>query len=562
MNPYPAYYPSGVEWLGEIPEHWETKRLKFVASINDDTLSEREDPLRPISYVDISSIDSTFGVTEMEEMLFEDTPSRARRLVCDGDTIVSTVRTYLRAIAPVSVPPPEMVVSTGFAVIRPRAMDPGFASWVLRESGLVEEIVARSTGVSYPAINASQIGDLPVPLPSHDEQRAITAYLDRETERINTMVTKQRLLVERLQEHRAALITQAVTRGLPPEATRASGLDPYPGYRDSGIAWLGDVPKHWEVKSLQRILREPLKYGANQAAVLDDPDLPRFIRITDIDGGRHLREETFRSLPIDVAEPYLLESGDLLFARSGSVGRTFLYDDSWGACAYAGYLIRARVDHSQVIPEFISHFSDSHAYVSWLRTVAIQATIENVNAERYAKMLLPLPPLDEQRAIAAYLDQETERIDAVLVKQRQLIARLQEYRTALITAVVTGKLMCGSLWGSHSREDSCPRVHTRRNLQRTGEHAVHANAARQVYNRVMPTILREGPYRFYFVSADRYEPPHIHVRHDNGFAKFWLDPVELQSSGNFSRPELRRILQIIGQNQARFLEEWNGYCDS
>ena len=78
----------------------------------------------------------------------------------------------------------------------------------------------------------------------------------------------------------------------------------------------------------------------------------------------------------------------------------------------------------------------------------------------------------------------------------------------------------------------------------------------------MPTILREGAYRFYFVSVDRYEPLHIHVRCDNGFAKFWLDSVELQSSGNFSRPESRRIPRIVEQNQARFLEEWNDYFDS
>ena len=96
--------PLKVERLGEIPEHWKLTRLKFVVSINDDTLSESEDPLRLIAYVDIGSIDATFGITEMEEMVFEDAPSRARRLVCDGDTIVSTVRTYLRAITPVSAP--------------------------------------------------------------------------------------------------------------------------------------------------------------------------------------------------------------------------------------------------------------------------------------------------------------------------------------------------------------------------------------------------------------------------------------------------------------------------
>ena len=90
---------------------------------------------------------------------------------------------------------------------------------------------------------------------------------------------------------------------------------------------------------------------------------------------------------------------------------------------------------------------------------------------------------------------------------------------------------------------------------------MNANATRQGYNRAMPTILREGPYRFYFVSADRYELPHIHVRRDDGFAKFWLSPVELQSSGNFSRRELRRILRIVERNQVRLLEDWNDYFD-
>ncbi len=253
MRPYSRYRDSGVDWLGDVPEHWETKRLKLVASINDEALSASEDPLRPMAYVDIGSVDSTTGITEMEEMVFEDAPSRARRLVRDGDTIVSTVRTYLRAIAPVSAPPPEMVVSTGFAVIRPHVPAPDFASWALRECGIVEEIVARSTGVSYPAINASEIGDLPIALPPLGEQRAIAAYLDRETERIDALVAKKRLLIERLEEYRTALITRTVTRGLPPEAARAAGLDPSPHLKPSGVGWLGDVPAHWEVKPLRRL---------------------------------------------------------------------------------------------------------------------------------------------------------------------------------------------------------------------------------------------------------------------------------------------------------------------
>lgn len=147
-HPYPRYRPSEMEWLGDVPEDWDVKRLKFLASTNDDSLSEKEDPLRAMTYVDIRSVDSSYGITQVEEMVFEDAPSRARRLVLDGDTIISTVRTYLRAIAPICNPHPEMVVSTGFAVVRPRGLESRFATWALGEHRFVEEIVARSTGVS------------------------------------------------------------------------------------------------------------------------------------------------------------------------------------------------------------------------------------------------------------------------------------------------------------------------------------------------------------------------------------------------------------------------------
>ena len=211
LDPSPRLKPSGVAWLGDVPEHWEVQRLKFLASTNDEALTDKEDALRPVSYVDIGSVNANGQITQMEEVVFEDAPSRARRLIRDGDTILSTVRTYLRAIAPVCSPPADMVVSTGFAVIRPRNVDSGFTSWALREHGFVEEIVACSTGVSYPAINASRIGELPIPVPPLPEQHAIAAFLDRETERTDALVAKQQLLIERLREHRIALITAAIT---------------------------------------------------------------------------------------------------------------------------------------------------------------------------------------------------------------------------------------------------------------------------------------------------------------------------------------------------------------
>ena len=211
QRPYPKYKPSNVDWLGDVPEHWEVKPLKYSASINDEALPETTDPNLEISYVDISSVDPVRGIVASEQMVFEDSPSRARRIVHDGDTIVSTVRTYLRAIAPVRNPEPNTIVSTGFAVVRPRGVAPAFMSYALREPGFVEAIVARSVGVSYPAVNASEIGTLSIPLPAEHEQDAIADFLDRETTRIDGMVAKVQTALERLQEYRAALITAAVT---------------------------------------------------------------------------------------------------------------------------------------------------------------------------------------------------------------------------------------------------------------------------------------------------------------------------------------------------------------
>ena len=211
LDPHAKLKPSGIDWLGDVPEHWEVKRLKYSVSINDEVLPETMEPGFEISYVDISSVDLIRGIVAVEDMVFEQAPSRARRVVRDGDTIVSTVRTYLQAIAPVRNPARNTIVSTGFAVVRPRRISSAFLSCVLREPGLIDAIVARSVGVSYPAVNASEIGTLPVPLPAEDEQRAIAAFLDRETAKIDSMVATIETAIERLREYRGALITAAVT---------------------------------------------------------------------------------------------------------------------------------------------------------------------------------------------------------------------------------------------------------------------------------------------------------------------------------------------------------------
>lgn len=181
---------------------------------------------------------------------------------------------------------------------------------------------------------------------------------------------------------------------------------------------------------------EPLKYGANAAAQFDNPEWPRFVRITDITDDGRLKDETFRSLPPQEAEPYLLEDGDLLLARSGSIGRSFIYRPEWGKVCHAGYLIRARLSES-FDPKYVFWALNTSTYWAWVESIAIRSTIQNVSAEKYADFAVPTPKFEDQKRIAAFLDEKTAQIDGLIAKKQALLERLAEKRKAIITQAVT-----------------------------------------------------------------------------------------------------------------------------
>lgn len=272
---------------------------------------------------------------------------------------------------------------------------------------------------------------MPVVIPPQDEQDAIAAFLAHADRRINRFIHNKRRLIELLNEQKQAIINRAVTRG----------LDPNVRFKPSRIDWLGEVPEHWEVKRLKFLLAEPLKYGANEAAELADPDLPRYIRITDIDGEGRLLKDTFRSITEVKAKPYLLQDGDILLARSGAtVGKSFLYLNCYSRAAYAGYLIRARFNHSLIDPEFAYACFNSRTYWRWLSLMTIQATIQNVSAEKYSTLPMLVPPLFEQKKILQKILTDSEPINKVIARARREINLIREYHTRLIANVVTGKL--------------------------------------------------------------------------------------------------------------------------
>jgi len=195
------------------------------------------------------------------------------------------------------------------------------------------------------------------------------------------------------------------------------------------------IPQDWSFIPLKFASDISSAYGANIPADKYVNEGVRFIRTTDIsEDGALLPGGVFVS--DDDIEGYLLKPGDILISRSGTVGRAFLYDSSYGLCGYAGYLIRFHLKHNYE-PRFLFYLTKSAGFQEWLGTVSIEATIGNVNGEKYANFTFPCPPLQSQRRIADYLDRETARIDALVAEKEKMLALLEEKRTALISRAVT-----------------------------------------------------------------------------------------------------------------------------
>ena len=301
--PYPAYRDSGVEWLGVIPSHWEVKRLKRVATWNDEVLPDWTDPDLELTYVDIGSVDALDGIVEKSYLRFGSAPTRARRVVRDGDVIVSTVRTYLRAITPIAMPEPNLIASTGFAVIRPRDIDGSFTAYVVRAPYFVDNVVANSIGVSYPAINANELVLASRRVPYRLRTTRDCCFLDRETAKIDALVAKKERLIELLQEKRTALITRAVTKGLDPDVPM----------KDSGIDWLGEIPAHWK-KTANQVARSTCSSGYGCRTSTDDVSL------------ESIPEKSITMFPIESVEPLGSNGVHRVGRRTSCVAATVICD--------------------------------------------------------------------------------------------------------------------------------------------------------------------------------------------------------------------------------------------
>lgn len=212
----------------------------------------------------------------------------------------------------------------------------------------------------------------------------------------------------------------------------------YDTYKDSGVQWLGEIPGHWDCTSLGRMLSEKLQYGASESGDLEcTNDSMRYIRITDITLDGKLKSDGCKFLPSEIGKNYPVRKGDVLLARSGAtVGKAFIYNEEKEAC-YAGYLIKASVQQDKVSPQFFFYYTQSSQYNEWKNRIFIQATIQNISAEKYARMSLCIPPLSEQHSIVSYLDDKCGKIDKMVEGKQKQIELLAEMKQRIIADAVT-----------------------------------------------------------------------------------------------------------------------------
>lgn len=425
MLKYEAYKDSGATWIGNVPSTWEVDRLKNHLKRTDAKNPGGVQVLslyRELGIVPKDSRDDNHNVTS------EDTSKY--KYVQPGDFVVNKMKAWQGSVA---VSDYEGIVSPAYYVYK--FLDDRFHKryfHYLIRSCYKEEFMRLSAGIRIGQwdLSSDDLDCVLVLLPTKEEQEAIADFLDKKVAHIDSVIAEAKASIEEYKAWKASIIYEAVTKGLDPNAEM----------KDSGVEWIGTIPKNWKVQRLKNLISEPLQYGANETGVEYSDELPRYIRITDVTANGTLKEEGKLSLPEDIAATYILQDGDILFARSGgTVGKAFFYKAEYGRAAFAGYMIRARVNKKLIHPKLVYFSTLSANYADWKETTMTQATIQNIGANKYNDFCIVVPPTEEQAKLVSYMENETKQIDELITEKEILISDLEAYKKSLIFEAVTGK---------------------------------------------------------------------------------------------------------------------------
>lgn len=438
-NAYPKYKPSGVEWLGEIPEPWDILGCKFGYSIqlgkmlqNDpQTVKDELVPYLKAFHVNWEKVKAS----DLPEMWAS--PGDIRKYsVREGDLLVCEGGEGGRA-GILKDPPLKCIIQNALHRVRPRKdNDNQFLMYLLEvvsHRGWFDILCNKATIAHF---TAEKFGWLSIILPPSYEQRTIAAFLDRETARIDALMEKKQRQIELLKEKRAALISHAVTKG----------LDPTVPLKDSEVEWLGQIPAHWEIMKLKYLVEGGLINGLFKKKEFFGSGV-KLVNVFDVYRKDFLIDHTSLDLvEADQVEQskYAVRSGDIFFVRSSlkleGVGRSVCALDIGEPTVFECHVVRGRPIQQKISPKFLIHFLNSIYVINRFISLANLVTMATIDQDKIKSLEVSLPPRDEQDKIMAFLDRETETMEKLEKSITKSIEKLKEYRTALISAAVTGKI--------------------------------------------------------------------------------------------------------------------------
>ena len=405
------------------------KRLKFLAPVQREKLQEKPDDL---PYIGLEQVESATGC--LANNVAPDEVDSSVSQFKPGDVLFGKLRPYL---AKAFEPDFEGVCTSELVVLHPKGeMQSRYLLYQLLVRGHVEWLNSATYGTKMPRLSPNQINDTRLATPALDEQRAIAEFLHRETAKIDTLIAKKTRLIELLEEKRAALITHAVTRGLNPDAP----------LRDSGVEWLGKIPAHWEIRRLRYAIKGSLVNGLFKTQQYFGAGYP-LINVYDAYRGDFVVDEkSLERVEASTAElkTYAVKSGDIFFVRSSlkqeGVGRSVCCLNPTESLVFECHLVRGRPDQRQIEPEFLINFLNSAFAIQSLISRANTVTMATLGQTKLLDLPVLLPPIDEQGEVVGHVHAATTKLNKMELRIRQAIDKLQEYRAALITAAVTGRI--------------------------------------------------------------------------------------------------------------------------
>ena len=417
---YNEYEDSKLSWLGKKPKHWKLYKLKYLVNRVHSKTIENGDNFR---YVGLENIQSWKG--KLEES-YNYNPDSASNRFFKGDVLFGKLRPYL---AKAFIAEFDGLCSSELLVLRTLKIDNKFLLYFLLSQNFISIVDSSTYGSKMPRANWEFISNLKLPLPNFREQQSISKFLDRETSRIDALIEKKQKLIELLKEKRTALITKAVTKGLYSNVKM----------KDSGIEWLGEIPEHWDIIELKRLFK--LYNGSTPSSNNDEFWNGRLIWITPDDLGKNNRKyinDSQRKITYKGYQScgtHLVPADSIIISTRAPIGHISL--NSHKACTNQG--CKSLVPQKD---EIISSYYYYYLYFSQknLNSLGKGSTFMELSANNLGKYIVPQLPVKEQKYIASYLDRETKKIDDLICKIELAITKHKEYRTALISAAVTGKI--------------------------------------------------------------------------------------------------------------------------